>query len=104
MSSKPFNVVRALSWLAVGMAALATVGGLAIIAMGNDVWAAFAFGMVTTSVNLGILLLAILPSGIAYLRNRQREDRANLLRASGSFVVMLIEALLLNCLLPMRGE
>ena len=79
-------------------------GCVGIVVDGNYVWAAFVFGMLATSSNLGILLLAVIPSGILFYRSRRRTDLNSLLLAVGAFAVLLVEAALLNLVLPMRGE
>jgi branched-subunit amino acid transport protein len=98
------KIVLALSWLAVVVAALLTALWIGIVAKGNEVWAAFAFGMLAASAGIGVLLLALIPAGVVYFRTRQSKDLMIFALAGISFVVVLVEALLLNFVLPMRGE
>jgi len=97
------KVVYALSWVAVAFATFATACWLSIVADGNYVWSAFAFAMSATPVNLGVLLLGVIPGSILYFRTGQRRDLTTLLLAGCSFVIVLAESILL-WLIPMRGE
>jgi hypothetical protein len=97
------TVVYALSWVAVVFAIVATVCWISIVADGNYCWSAFAFAMSATPVNLGVLLLGVIPSSILYFRTRQRSDLTTLLLAGCSFVIVLVETVSL-WIIPMRGE
>lgn len=98
------KVVCTLSWMASVVAALATAWWIAIVLDGNYVWATFAFTMMAGSVCVGVLLLAVLPATVLYFRAKQGRDAVSLLLAGCSFVVVLVEAVLLNLVIPMRGE
>jgi hypothetical protein len=93
------------SWIAAVATVLATAYGVAIVADGNYCWTAleFAFG-IATPLALGALLLGIIPSAILYLQKKQRRDLISLLLAGYSLVIMLVEAILLNFIIPQRGE
>ena len=95
--------VSFLAWVAVGFALLATAGWIAVVADGNNVWAAFAFALSMSVVDVGILALAVVPSGFLYARGRERHDLLSLLLAVGAFGVIVLEIALLY-VLPMRGE
>lgn len=91
------------SWLAVVLAAVATVWWIVIVADGNYCWAAFEFEMCLGTSNVGILLLGVVPSSVRYFRKRDRRDLTSLRLAGGAFVVLLAEIILLE-IIPMRGE
>jgi len=104
MALNPSNVVRTLSWLAVVVAALLTALWIGIVADGNYVWTAFVFAMMAASVSIGVLLLALIPGSIVYFRTRQRKDLMSLVLGGCSFVLVIVEAVLLHLVIPMRGE
>jgi hypothetical protein len=104
MPSKLSTWASTMSWASVVVAACGTALFWANVADGNYVWSAFAFAMMAALADIGVLLLAMIPAGIAYFRTRQRGDRLCLWLAAASFLVILGEAFLLNVVLPMRGE
>jgi hypothetical protein len=91
------------SWLAVVLAAVATVWWIGVVADGNYCWAAFGFEMCLGTSNVGILLLGVIPSGVRYYRKRERRDLTSLWLAGTAFVILLTEMILLE-IIPMRGE
>lgn len=95
--------VLCVSWLAAGLAVLLTVVWVGIVADGNYCWSAFAFTMGMVPLGGGVLMLAVVPGSILYLRRRQRTDLASLLLAAGSLVAIFVETALL-WIIPMRGE
>ncbi|HEY2252331.1 MAG TPA: hypothetical protein VGH74_14760 [Planctomycetaceae bacterium] len=82
---------------------VATGFWVAIVAGGNYCWSAFAFEMCAGGVGFGNLVLGVFPSGILYLKKRERRDRTSLVLAGCSFLVVLFEAISLE-MIPMRGE
>src|SRR5215469_9091841 len=98
------KIVYAASWLAVVLAVLATAFWISIVADGNYCWAAFAFAMgIATPLSIGTLLLGAIPSGVLYVRHRQRRDGISLLLAGCSLAIVLIQAVSLF-IIPQRGE
>ena len=97
------KVVFCVSCLTVAVAAVLTVVCGLIIADGNYCWSAFGFTMSAGSFAAGMLLFAVIPSSILFVRTRQRRDLMSLLLAGCSFVAVLAQIILLN-VLPMRGE
>jgi hypothetical protein len=92
-----------LSWLAVVVAAVATVLWVGLVARGNYCWGAFAFTMLASQLGGGILLFGVIPSGVRYLRTRQRGDLMNLLLAGGSLAAVLVETASV-WVIPQGGE
>jgi hypothetical protein len=92
-----------LSWLAVTVAALVTALWAVLVARGNYCWGAFAFTVLAAQVGGGIVLFGVVPTGVRYLRTRQRGELMNLLRAGGSFAAVLVETALL-WVIPQGGE
>ena len=98
------KLVHYASWFSVILTVLATAWWAAIVADGNSVWAAFGFTLlIPLQLGGGTFLLAIVPSSILYLRNKQRRDLTSLQLAGGSFVTVLLETGLL-WIISMRGE
>src|SRR5258708_3543114 len=93
-----------LSWLAVVPTVVATVLWIGIVADGNYCWAAFAFSVCLGPLNVGILLLGVIPSSVRYYRTRERRDLTSLRLAGGSFGILLVEMIFLLEIIPMRGE
>ena len=52
----------------------------------------------------GTLVLALLPSANLYLRKKQRRDLKSLGLAAVSILALVIEAVLVCCVIPQRGE
>jgi hypothetical protein len=92
-----------LSWLAVVLAVVATAFWVGIVADGIYCWAAFAFSMCLGPLNVGILLLGVIPGSVLYYRKRERRDLTSLRLAGCAFVILLVEMILLE-IIPMRGE
>lgn len=97
------KAVFALSWFAVVFALFATAWW---------VWYVFfvdynflfdvVFTLFTSPVNLGVLFLALIPSSILYIRTRERRDLISLLLSGCSFVVVLVETVLV-WIIPLHG-
>ena len=52
----------------------------------------------------GTLVLALIPSASLYFRYKQRRDLTSLTLAAGSMLALVIEAVLVGCVIPQRGE
>ena len=99
------KLVQGASWLSAILTCLATVWWAVIVAGGNYCWDAFAFALGVAMPLGGVTLVsAVVPSGILYFRTRQRRDGMSLLLAGCSLLVILTEAMLLNFIIPQRGE
>ena len=99
------KLVHCASWLAVVLTVAATAYWLAVVADGNYCWSAFAFTMgMAAPLGGGTLVLALIPSANLYLRNKQRRDFTSMWLAAGSILALVIEAVLVCCVIPQRGE
>jgi hypothetical protein len=61
------------------------------------------FTVLASPVNIGVLLLAVIPSRILYLRTRHRRDLMSLLLSGCSFVIVLVETVLV-WFIKLHGE
>jgi hypothetical protein len=99
------KLVHCASWLAAVLTVAATAYWIAIIADGNYCWAAFAFTMgMAAPLGGSTLVLVLLPSATLYIRDKQRRDLKSLWLATGSILALVIEAVLVCCMIPQRGE
>ena len=97
--------VHCASWLAAVLTVAATAYWLAIIAGGNYCWSAFAFTIgIAAPLGGATLVFALLPSANLDLRNKQGRDLTSLWLAAGAILVLVIEAVLVCCVIPQRGE
>lgn len=92
------------SFIAAALAGLATAEWVAIVADGNYCWAAFGFLMIAGGLGAGIFVLAVVPGWVLYRRRRRGRDLLVLSLAVCSLAALTVEAVLLNCVIPMRGE
>ena len=98
------KVVLVLSWVSVAFAVLASTWW---------VWYVFLveynflfdvmFTLFTAPVNVAILLLVLIPSSFRYFRTGQRSDMENLLLSGCSFVMVLVETVLLWTVINLHG-
>jgi hypothetical protein len=96
--------IHGLSWLAAILTVLATALWVQIVADGNYCWSAFAFMMMAIPLGGGSLLLGALPSSILYFKTKQKRDCRGFILAGCSFVILVVETVLLIWIIPQRGE
>jgi hypothetical protein len=105
MGDAPSKLFHILSWLAAILTGLASAAWIAIVAQGNYCWSAFAFTMgMAAPLGGGILVFVVLPSAAHYVRTKRSQDRDSFLRATGSFLTLVVEAVLVSCVTPQQGE
>ena len=61
------------------------------------------FTLFTAPVNTGVLVLAVIPSGIRYFRTAERRDLTSLLLSGCSFVIVLVETVLVWTVVTLHG-
>ena len=88
--------VHAASWLAAILTGLMTVLWILIVANGNDWAAVFGFDMLAIGLGVGILGLGVAPGVELYLRTKQRGDLRSLRLTGCSFVILLVEIILMG--------
>jgi hypothetical protein len=93
-----------LSWGALVLCVLATAAWIAIVADGNYCWSAFGFMMVGGNLSASFLFLLVLPSAILYFKRRQKRDFWTIWLGGCSFIILLVEIILVVWIIPQRGE
>ena len=101
-----FNLSKAihvLSWVAMVFAAFATAWWVQyVFFVDYNFLFDVIFTLFTSPVNIGVFVLAVIPSSILYFRTRQRRDFVSLLLSGCSFVIVLVETVLV-WLMPLHG-
>lgn len=99
------KLVHGVSWLAAILTVAATAYWIVIIADGNYCWSAFAFTLgIALPLGGGILFLGVVPSTCLYLQARPRRDLISLAVTGCAFVILLVETIVINFIIPQRGE
>ncbi len=96
-------LARVGTWLAAGIAALATAAFVRIVAAGDDGWGGMAFTVDALPAAAAVLLLGVFPAAAVYGRTERRGDLTRLLVAAAALAVLIAEVVVIHTL-PHRGE
>ena len=98
------KLVSVLAWVSVVFAALASAWW---------VWYVFfveynflfdvVFTLIAAPANIAVLLLAVIPSAIRYSRTAEQRSLVNLFLSGSSFVIVLVEIILLWTVIKLHG-
>lgn len=98
------KVLFVMSLFAVAFAALASAWWIwAVFFVEYNFLFDVAFTLLTAPVNIGVLLLAVIPSSVRYFRTGERRDLASWLLSGCSFGIVLVETVLLWTVIELHG-
>src|SRR6185369_15397742 len=98
------KLILVLSWVAAVFAALASAWWVwNVYFVEYNFLFDVAFTLLTAPVNAGVLCLAVIPSSILYFRTGERRDLTTLLLSGISFVIVLVETILLWTVITLHG-
>src|SRR5436309_13188478 len=95
------KLVHSASWLAAVLTVAATAYWIMLIADGNCCWGVLAFTLgIALPLGSGILFLGVLPSCVLCIKTKQRRDLICFVITGGAFVILLVETIVVNFILP----
>ena len=98
------KLVAGLSWFAVVFATFATALWVwEVFFVEYNFLFDFVFTLVTAPVNIGVLAFVVIPSNKLYFRTKERRYLISLVLSGCSFVVVLVETVLVWTVIQLHG-